>query len=331
MCAHRRGFTLIEALVVGGIATTVLALFVPALQDAREIARTTQCKENLKLLGMAFESYHAVHKQLPPAYTLGIANGEIADFNMHGWGEFILPYINQVKVYDRIDFKEPFFAPEDMTSLRKPNYKADNETVLKTTIETFLCPSSKRSADAYDATRPAGRTFPKAITFSTGAADYAPCAGVFRGLYEAVQARGHQETLPYGVLTARHANFRLDDVTDGRSQTLILGELGGRNDLYKFGAQVPDGANSGGGWADFGNLENWLHGSKPDGSVDNQGGPCVINCNNAAGHGFYGFHPGGVHVLLCDGAVRFINEKLSIVTFCQLATPQGGSEIKDDF
>jgi len=102
-------------------------------------------------------------------------------------------------------------------------------------------------------------------------------------------------------------------------------ELAGRNDLYQKGKLTLANGTGGGGWADVTNAENWVQGSSVDGSTT--GGPCAINCTNRQGEGAYSFHTGGIHIVLADGAVRFISENLSVVTFADLGTPNGGTVI----
>lgn len=325
------GFTLVELLVVIGTIALLVALLLPAVQQGREAARRTQCQNNLKQLGLAFQNYDSAFSQLPPAYTFGATKAGITDFNIHGWSEFILPQLDQSAVFDSINFNEPFFAPEDMTSIGQPNYIADNQAACRVPLKVFICPSAPRDAEVYDSVRPPGRTYPIPISFSSGSADYAPCGGLRKGLYGAVQALGNTEESFYGVITAKHSSFRLAEITDGLSTTFILGELAGRDDLYQVGVKVTGQKTSGGGWADLGNFENWARGSKSDGTSDDNGGPCALNCTNRAGDGYYSFHSGGVNLLMCDGAVRFVSDKLSIVTFCRLATPEGGTVVDGDF
>ena len=88
-----RGFTLIELLVVIAIIAVLISLLLPAVQQAREAARRTQCKNSLKQLGLAIHSYHDTHLRLPPA-CMGC--------NQYGWGVMLLPYLDQANLYNNI-------------------------------------------------------------------------------------------------------------------------------------------------------------------------------------------------------------------------------------
>src|SRR5688572_27253249 len=100
MSRSRRGFTLIELLVVIAIIAVLIALLLPAVQQAREAARRMQCKNNLKNIGLAFHNYHDTAQFFPMSYMVDVGN-----FNAHGWGTMILPYLEQGNLYAKYDFK----------------------------------------------------------------------------------------------------------------------------------------------------------------------------------------------------------------------------------
>src|SRR4026208_1354378 len=95
----RSGFTLIELLVVIAIIAILIALLLPAVQQAREAARRSQCKNNLKQLGLALHSYHDSIMRLPYSSGTNVAN------NRHVWTEFLLPYVDQAPLFKQINFK----------------------------------------------------------------------------------------------------------------------------------------------------------------------------------------------------------------------------------
>ena len=98
----RRAFTLIELLVVIAIIAMLMALLLPAVQQARESARRTQCRNNLRQIGIALHSYHDLHNTLPPG---SMVLGPVYRIQTGwGWGTFILPHLEQSALYHQIDF-----------------------------------------------------------------------------------------------------------------------------------------------------------------------------------------------------------------------------------
>ena len=128
--ALRRGFTLIELLVVIAIIAILVAILLPAVQQAREAARRTQCKNNLKQIGLAIHNYHDQHRSLPPGYLM-VHDGEPeADEGVNGaaWGTHILPMMEQATVFDLFDADVGIWEPV-------------NEQFRTTTLNFYHCPS----------------------------------------------------------------------------------------------------------------------------------------------------------------------------------------------
>jgi prepilin-type N-terminal cleavage/methylation domain-containing protein len=324
------GFTLIEVLVAIAIIGILVALLLPAVQASREAARRTQCRNNLRQLGVAFTSYADTARQLPPTYVavrhsilpqfLGIA-GQYDDVNIHTYGEFLLPYLEQSNVYKQIDFTQPYFAPVDLTSIGLPNYAANNQAAVAQPILTFLCPSSPRGANPYSGT---WTDIGVPIPFRVGGNDYGPSNGIARVPGGLLDFAPQQAGTPIeGIMSNNLPSTKFRDDTDGTSQTALMWEIAGRPDLYRGNKKV--GTTNGGGWTDVLNAENWFQGSNPDGTATS--GSCAVNCTNAAETGVYSFHPGGVHVLLVDGSAHFLSENVDVGIFVALVTMQGGTYI----
>src|SRR4051812_27787756 len=98
----RRAFTLTEVLVVIAIIAILIALFLPAVQQAREAARRTQCRNNLKQIGLALHSYHDVHNVLPPGVVHKAGNQNVPALASYGWGTFLLPYLEQAAIFNEM-------------------------------------------------------------------------------------------------------------------------------------------------------------------------------------------------------------------------------------
>jgi prepilin-type N-terminal cleavage/methylation domain-containing protein len=331
---RRSAFTLIELLVVIAIIGVLVALLLPAVQQAREAARRTHCRNNLKQIGLAFHNYHSSFNLFPPAYSCGkgpvlssllITDQEttVDDPNLHLFSELLLPYLDQAPLYNTMNFSSIYFSPADMSAIGlTQNYTYNNQAAIKNVIPSFLCPSAPRSGNMVE------ESFGPYI-YTTGAVDYAPVGGTYGigggGFYDVVYPpASNPPGYNNGVLSDNHTKFGINQISDGTSNTLLLFELAGRNDEYRRGRRF-DSYTYGGGWGSFSYADNWLQGSSIDGSIS--GGPCAINCTNRGGEGAYSFHVGGGMILLCDGSVRFVSENSAPQIFMYLITPDGGEVV----
>jgi prepilin-type N-terminal cleavage/methylation domain-containing protein len=211
---RRRGFTLIELLVVIAIIAVLISLLLPAVQAAREAARRSQCRNNLKQIGLAAHNYHDVNNCFPPAFTWlltkpclpnyfcpcccdtrcqgGKCSDAYNDFNIHTWGERLLLFLEATNVYNKICFNAPFFSPANLGSIHGAKYCAPNsgacctfgpQRPIAAAIPTFVCPSAPRNSNPFLET-PAlstqtGGAFPK---FWAGASDYSATSCICNGL-----------------------------------------------------------------------------------------------------------------------------------------------------
>jgi prepilin-type processing-associated H-X9-DG protein len=265
---------------------------------------------------------------------------DVANFNAHAWGTMILPYLEQGNLYSQYNFSHSFAAPAAPFGGMYPN--SQNQAVITTPLAVFTCPSSAETDRIYTFTLPAGAVGPSPqVTYKAAMSDYGVVTGYLGALWNLVKqsptygnadppggrAGILRDSITYNGMELGGHPKGIRDATDGTTNTLLICEIAGRNSTYMAGKKVMDWSNpmnmnSGGGWGDPVNGENWFAGSLYDGT--GTGGPCVINCTNLSGRGAYSFHTGGTHVLLCDGSVRFVNQNINNAIFCTLITPSDG-------
>jgi prepilin-type N-terminal cleavage/methylation domain-containing protein len=338
MSRKSRGFTLIELLVVIAIIGVLVALLLPAVQQAREAARRTQCKNNLKQIGLALHNYHDVFQGFPAGWSIDTRN-----FGLQYWGLSILPFIDQAAIYNQWNGNCPNIDEAALLGF-SPVAVANNTTLAKSVIPAFLCPSNPTAAtvEKYGITRALEPTVPFDIHWSSARNDYSAVSGV-RGNFANLAYAGNAGGTRHGVLSGDGWE-KIRSITDGTSNTVMVCELTGGRTIYSN--NKPDAALNnyvgyppnpgivqdfqGGAWADLYNGENWINGALLSGCPDPlsgpDGGPCAINCCNRPGN-MHSFHSGGSHGLIADGSVRFLSQNIAAQTLAGLITVQKGEVI----
>ena len=303
----RRAFTLIELLVVIAIIAVLIALLLPAVQQAREAARRTQCKNNLKQLGLALHNYHDVLKRFP--YASGYTST-----SQHSWNEFVLPYVDQGPLYNQITFTIDNGTGSNYTNLNNK------------TMNFQLCPSNpnggarttKAGSGYYNVTTPAS-------PWSTSPMCYAACGGPTSGLSVALppdcaslnsycsvansDSNSSDPAANPGIFGVRNQfSCQMRDITDGSSNTIMLGEIRGELVQYQ-GLWSP---NFPGTWT---------------GLKINRPGITATDTDFTNNSGMASFHTGGAHVVMADGAVRFLSNNIDFTTFNYLGGKSEGQVV----
>ncbi|HLQ46430.1 MAG TPA: DUF1559 domain-containing protein, partial [Planctomycetaceae bacterium] len=192
---HARGFTLIELLVVIAIIAILISLLLPAVQQAREAARRSQCKNNLKQIGLALQNYHSSANRFPPGYVAGATYP--ATSNGWGWSAMILPYLDQAPLYRKINFGLPVEHP-------------NNVTAIQTFVSAYLCPSDPVDNGPFNVTDATG-------AFVTTAAPFSYAATVGDDSSDVNDPTGNGAFF-------RNSGIRIGDLSDGTSTTVLAGE-----------------------------------------------------------------------------------------------------------
>ncbi len=299
------GFTLIELLVVIAIIAVLIALLLPAVQQAREAARRSQCKNNLKQFGLAFHNYHETHNCFPlsnvsalNAGPLGAVWGEEGRNGMWSWPAFLLPFVEQAQMYDTIDIGR--------VVLHQATSNPTKLSLMQQPIPLFRCPSD---------TGPATNDYRQVGNGGSGNADCTTgCVPIATSNYVAtnhsfdLKRTNNATDVQWNGMMGWHKFMpvrRLRDITDGTSNTFLLGErayqLSGQGGNFQAGAAVIYATN---GDSELSSQQGLVY--------TMAAGRYPMNCTDApeCSRGFSSVHTGGVQFLFCDGSVRFVSENI---------------------
>ncbi len=313
----RRGFTLVELLVVIAIIGILIAMLLPAVQSARESARSLQCKNNLKQIGVALHAYHASHETLPHGSPDCCGPAPLTRGGI--WTTMILPHLDMQKLHDRIDFTK--------------HTKELPVEVVTTTIEVFLCPSDRDGGPILDQrfardnppiamglwyTASMGPTEPDACPWcpvgSTPNADIDNycCQGSNFGTNA---GHGYDEGNTVGMFGRHHNAVRFDDVKDGVSNTIMVGETLPRQCSFLSAFAVNFNVSPT-------TIPLNIHES------DGPDGEHAPGSNWWRTSGFKSHHPGVVQFVMGDGSVHAIAETIDYRLYNELGTVAGGEPVR---
>lgn len=300
---RRTGFTLIELLVVIAIIAVLVALLLPAVQQAREAARRSQCKNQLKQIGIAMHDYLETFSTFPPP---GIRGG-----NQLSWHVLILPQIDQLGLFESIDFNQ---------AGGYNNALWDNG-ISNRRIPAYLCPSAtlefQNGSTTLYTTHYYGIMGPKNVVAGVPAT-YTCTAhgggGAAAGECANPPTAAHGGYSSHGMLCPT-ARVRDRDVTDGLSNTMFVGEIshtktiaGTTNVGFR---KWHRGFASGTDCAPTKNVAQPINSNTYNGS------------NNFNDMSLGSNHTGGTQVLMGDGVVRFFSENIDMSVYLSAASRNG--------
>lgn len=315
---RRMAFTLIELLVVIAIIAVLIALLLPAVQQAREAARRTQCKNHMKQIGLALHNYHDAFQVFPPGGTAANVQANYPGNSCHSWSADILPYMDQANMYNTFNFTHvsPWWASNTGGSPEMLN-------AIYTPIPAYLCPSSTLATYAgygWSTTNHWGKS---------AAINYV-------GIMGSTQFPTDPLRSDNGMFF-KNSKIGVRDCLDGTSNTMAVGEYSGLANGQPISSVNTAGPEVTYGWM---NACSWFTGY--DTGTGTLGyvysiqlasyktvtyapntaffqGTGAASATTTYNQSLKSQHEGGVHILMGDGAVRFLSENIALQTLYNLA------------
>ena len=299
--SRRKAFSLVELIVVVAIIGILISLLLPAIQHARESARRMSCSNNLHQIGVALHSYHQAQKRLPPGWLvvdLSAPDAASQDSTGWGWSAMLLPFIEQAPLDD--GFVDTRLGIDD-----------DRNKFSRTTpIAVFRCPSDTNQG-----------VFTLTGTNRCGGS---PLTDLATADYVGVTARSSREvpiaycaSVPWSsdeaVFTFTQS-ATLRDITDGISQTVVVGERSCGPFPSAWAGALPEGEHAR---------------ARVLGLMDSPPQPAAaIGRENVE---FGSYHPAGSQFLLADGSVRMVDVEIDPALFKAICTRGGGETVAEFF
>lgn len=356
--SKRPAFTLIELLVVIAIIAVLIALLLPAVQQAREAARRTQCRNNLKQLGLAMHNYHDNFNQFAPTVMDDRGPVTWSDSSRGSYLVRYLPYIDQAPMFNALNFttRGPAWNCPNPNNQANCNFEAladaGGQLYRHKTIPGLICPSDSsplldgHSNKSNYACSMGNQAMPDVGNPNIPGAWGGPCT-LYPGNNFGTGAYGHGNqpgvgdgTPPSGVMSGIIGRYnwaaKIAEITDGTSNVIAAGEI-----------RPQCSEHSRNGWFHFNSL--WIATTAPinypiycvredtgwDSTTPPTSGPAVpaTGCNHwrswQTTQGFKSRHTGGAHFLLCDGSVRFVSQNIDYITYQRAGDRRDGQPLGD--
>jgi prepilin-type N-terminal cleavage/methylation domain-containing protein len=277
--SRRNGFTLVELLVVIAIIGVLVALLLPAVQAAREAARRMQCTNNLKQLGLAVHNYHDTFLVFPPQ----MMNVDASNDRRWGWGAVTLPFIEQGTLFEQL-------KPDGGRQIPTASTLINGATLLKTKVAAHLCPSDNTGVHL--------NQFHPSVAASSIADNW----------YSRSNYVCNQQIMRYRAGFGG-ACFRMAEVTDGTTNTLLIGE----RRLLVPPANRYVGSIIWGTAAGTGDSANVFHAAHPI-NTPSKNADFDADAADTTRYrfGVSSAHPSGAVFAMTDGSVRFVSETIPL-------------------
>ncbi len=374
---RRRGFTLIELLVVIAIIAILVAVLLPAVQQAREAARRSSCKNNLKQIALALHNYHDTYRVLPmgstayftqtkavprgtivpPDVSDGAGTGPTLGQAEWNWTAFVAPFMELGPQFDtlQVNTQRPLFVIQNAIA-GGTTQQAGFHFVLTTPVASFRCPSdadTSVSTGINDQRRPGtgtarfspGMAMSNYVGSNRGSGQTTPTDQVVSAAFAGDMSS--QNTMGASGLFSPRSRVSFKDVTDGLSNTFIVGERAYSYNVIRADNGQQDFAQTYAAnlWMSRGGSNNANNANTPGTDVDVHCNGCgLTDAHASTGYGinstrpsggnwghvrgtYSSNHRGGAQIALADGGVRFISENINQITLNRLAARGDGNAI----